>query len=62
LAKNLSNNAKGYIPRNYVAVEVLETEEWVWPLVSLHAVVISLLFHSLSILTVNSYLFPGNNL
>jgi tyrosine-protein kinase Src len=27
LAKNLSNNAKGYIPRNYVAVEVLETEE-----------------------------------
>lgn len=30
LAKNLSTNAKGYIPRNYVAVEVLETEEWVY--------------------------------
>ena len=27
LAKNMATNAKGYIPRNYVVAEVLETEE-----------------------------------
>lgn len=29
LAKHMGNNSKGYIPRNYVVSEALETEEWV---------------------------------
>lgn len=29
LAKHMSNNLKGYIPRNYVVSEAIETEELV---------------------------------
>lgn len=31
LAKHMGNNQKGYIPRNYVVSEALETEEYVSP-------------------------------